>query len=135
MYLLDTSVWIQYLRASEDAFAQKKFTKFVTSPLRDLKISSCGIVLFELIQGAKSPTHQSDVDTIRGATNFIELSEADYLKGGHVSRQLISKSQFLPMADVMLAICALKVGATLVSSDKHFQRIARIEPKLKFSLF
>lgn len=129
MFLIDSSIWIRYLRNPEESQKNKNVKRYFLDPLQNLEIATCGIILYELSQGVKNKNQEEDLNTIKATCTFVDLYEDDFLYGGEISRKLIKKNQFLPMADIMLAVTAMKNKMILLSADKHFERIEKVEPK------
>lgn len=135
MILLDTSVWISYLRNPNDPKKKQARERFILTPLQNLDIALCGVILFELVQGAKTPAHRLDVARIQEVAIFVDLTEEDYEAAGSLSRALLAKNKHLPMSDLLIAQCAIRHGFTLVSQDKDFQQVVIVQPRLRLELF
>lgn len=135
MTLLDTSVWISYLRNPNDPKKKDARDEFISRPLKNLDIALCGPILFELMQGAKTPQHRLDVARIQEVVTFYDLMEEDFEAAGVLSRTLLSKNKRLAMSDLLIAQCAIRHGLTVVSQDKDFQHVEMVQPKFQFELF
>lgn len=134
MVLPDTSLWIRYLRDPQAAKKHRLVEQYLTKPLSELEVATCGVILYELIQGAQSKKHDADILAIRSACEYFEMTEMDYLKAGYLSGELIRRHQFLAMSDILIATCALTNNLIVVTHDQDFGRIKKIQPALKWKL-
>jgi predicted nucleic acid-binding protein len=134
MFLFDTSVWIQYLRNKEKLSLNSEYSTLFLKPLQNLQIATCGVILFELKQGARRSEHKENISDIENTTHYIDLTKADYKRAGEISKMLLLKNKKCSMPDLLIATCAINNNLTLISSDNHFQTIAEEEPKLKWKV-
>ncbi len=115
--LVDTSVWIDFFRGV--ASVKELLTKLIG---RD-RVFTAGPVLFELLQGIKSPEERGQVKEALLSMNFLEITPADWEGAALVSRELRSKGVTIPMTDLLLAQLAKAHDLEIISLDPHFDQI------------
>jgi len=115
--LVDTSVWIDFFRGV--ASVKELLTKLIG---RD-RVFTAGPVLFELLQGIKSPEERGQVKEALLSVNFLEITPEDWEGAALVSRELRSKGIRIPMTDLLLAQLANSHDLEIISPDPHFDQI------------
>lgn len=128
--MIDTSAWIEYLRGTGSSADRQ-----VLRALREGEaIVVPAVVLQEVLQGARSPSHfvalQRELDHLR-------VFEPDDLADLHRhAAQLYARCRWQGLTprspnDCVVAACALEAGLPLLARDADFDAIASIEPKLQ----
>jgi len=115
--LVDTSVWIDFFRGV--ASVKELLTKLIG---RD-RVFTAGPVLFELLQGIKSPEERGQVKEALLAMNFLDITPEDWEGAALVSRELRSKGVTIPMTDLLLAQLAKAHDLEIISLDPHFDQV------------
>ncbi|MFH1005989.1 MAG: PIN domain-containing protein [Candidatus Latescibacterota bacterium] len=124
--LVDTSVWIDYFRKKEPAYG------VVSELLREERICCIGIVLAELLQGAKS---MKEINVIKDFIHIFEfLPETPQLweQTGELSFHLRSKGKTVGLSDCFIAVMSKQYNAALLSFDTDF---AAINDEMKLNLY
>lgn len=116
--LLDTSVWIEYLRGRNLAVKG-----VVTAIVQSGRASICGVVLAELLAGTRSPSDQERLALLFRGLDYLELDRGGWVSAGTLAASLRAAGITLPMADLLIATLALQHSCALYSLDNHFQRI------------
>ncbi|TDQ55212.1 PIN domain-containing protein [Actinorugispora endophytica] len=82
-YLIDTSAWIEYLRATgsdTDAFVTELLT-------RDREIVTTEPIIAELLAGAKTPTELMQLERLTGGLPLLSVdNRVDYHELGRICR-------------------------------------------------
>ena len=115
--LVDTSVWIDFFRGV--ASVKELLTKLIG---RD-RVFTAGPVLFELLQGIKSPEERGQVKEALLAMNFLDITPEDWEGAALVSRELRSKGVTIPMTGLLLAQLAKAHDLEIISLDPHFDQV------------
>ena len=116
LWVLDTSILISSLRFG-------KHRQFLLDGIQEGKIFLPGVVLSELYAGTTSRDDRADLETLRrtlGAHLLGVQAEDWVLAGICLSYYSARWGKIRPrdhLADVLVAITAFKVGATLASED------------------
>jgi len=122
--LVDTSVWIGYFRKKEPCFS------IVAQLLAEERVCSAGIVVAELMQGAKS---EKELGVLRDFTHVFEfLPEGPkvWREAGELSFRLRRKGKTIGLSDCYIAVLARSGQAEILSLDSHFGQMkseARIQ--------
>jgi predicted nucleic acid-binding protein len=115
--LVDTSVWIDFFRKKEPCYST------VLKLLDEDRICCIGIVLAELIQGAKS---REEIKTLKDFTyvfSFLEESAKLWEKAGELSFSLRKSGRQIGLSDCYIAIAANKEKVGILTMDNHFMTI------------
>lgn len=116
LWVLDTSILISYLRFG-------KYRPFLLDGIQAGKIFLPGVVLSELYAGTTSREDRADLETLRRAlgAHLLGVSAEDWVLAGiSLSYYSARWGKIRPrdhLADVLVAITAFKVGASLASED------------------
>ena len=128
--VLDSSVLISYLRSS-------KHRQFILSGLERGTIFLPGVVLCELYAGATSREDRADIEALRRALgpHVLGAEVGDWVLAGRCLAYYSARwGKIRPrdhLADVMVVVAALRVGAVLASKDlKQMRRWSWVLGKL-----
>ena len=106
--LLDTSVVVEMLRKGE---------------YREGSISI--ITVIEVLRGVRGERRRRVKELLEEAFEVHGLSNDVILKYCELYDALRARGELIPDADLLIAATALSVGETLVTKDKHFERLRR----------
>ncbi|MFZ4774594.1 MAG: PIN domain-containing protein [Terrimicrobiaceae bacterium] len=115
--LVDTSVYIDHLRAGED------IRQLLMPFLRAGLLFNCGVIRAEVLRGMKSPAAR---DGMLGFFDIVPEVPCDARLWHTVSLmgwQLGRNGKWPPVTDLAIAASALRSGCRLISPDHHFQDI------------
>lgn len=128
MVLVDTSVWIDLLRASDTPAVRR------LRQLLDLGLAFVApVIVQELLQGASSERNLAVLQQ-----RFTVLPQLESLAGGatHVNAgALFARCRWAGITprsphDCLIAQTAIDHGVALLHDDRDFDRIAQVEPRL-----
>jgi predicted nucleic acid-binding protein len=120
MYLIDSSVWIEYFRAKGSVAAKRR----VREILKNEEALCCGIVVVEILRGARD---EKDFSTLKGSLLFLPqlpINQDVISLASQWGYILDRKGKIVSTTDLFIAAAAFK-KATLLHSDKHFEVIAQ----------
>jgi predicted nucleic acid-binding protein len=117
--LVDTSAWIEFFRKREPFYSS------VLKLIDEDRICCTGLVLAELIQGAKSRGEIKALKDFSCVFNFLEESASTWVKAGELSFLLRQSGQQTGLSDCCLAISAGEAGAAILTLDNHFKAIQK----------
>jgi predicted nucleic acid-binding protein len=120
--LPDTCAWIDFFRGRETPL-----TATLSLALSEGTVACCGVVLFELLKGARQEAEKELIFSSFSGVPFLELSQKLWVEAGNLAARLRGQGATLPMSDVLIAVLAISHGATVLTADKHFLTI----PELK----
>jgi predicted nucleic acid-binding protein len=124
--LVDSSAWIEFQRAT-GSLADRRVTQALEE---DEELLTTGVILMEILAGARDERQVADLRRLLGRCRFIPLEEpfdhetaaALYRvcrRGGNTIRRL---------PDCLIAAVAIRVEAGLLHQDSDFDAIARHTP-------
>lgn len=130
--IADSSAWIEFLRGTPSSVGQR-----LQAVLRAGEIVLMpDVVLQEILQGARDPGH------------FVRLREQMEEVPPFVSQDRHALAQLAAWLyarcrwqgitlrspnDALIAACAIDSGEPLLHADADFERIAQVEPRLRFA--
>ena len=119
MIIIDTSIWIPALRnrtSPEKAEVERLIFEDAAAVV--------GIVLVEVLRGARDRSHFDELyDQMRGAF-LIEDDEGSWLRAAELLLDLKLRGEVIPLPDAIIAAQALLGSHAVYTADPHFGRIA-----------
>lgn len=116
--LPDTCAWIDFLRGKQTSLATA-----LEQALLHGEVLTCGVVLFELLQGIKSPREEALVQNALLALPHLELTRDLWIKAGRLSSRLRARGHLLPLSDIIMATLALEHNCAVLTIDRHFESV------------
>ena len=116
MYLVDTSVWIDFLRGIDT-----EKVALLRLLLEEGEAGICEIVYAEICFGAKNPKQCKTYAEYFGAMPFLSLPPDWHVHIAKMGNELRLKGHKPFVADLMIAFAALHHQVTLLTKDKDFQ--------------
>jgi hypothetical protein len=119
MFLIDSSVWVEYFRPK----GSQKVKERVKAILQREEAVSCGIVVLEILRGARN---EKDFQVLRDSLVSLPQIPIDDTVIERASRWgflLDRKGKVVSTTDLLIASSAYK-KACLLHSDSDFQMIA-----------
>jgi predicted nucleic acid-binding protein len=128
--LIDTSAWVEYLRATGS-----RHDLAVASALRSPQgVLMPAVVLQEVLQGARSPSHFMALQTALEAIDVFEPEDWPHLHAQAALLYARCRWQGLTVRnpiDCVVAACALEADLPLLARDADFVHLQRIAPALQ----
>ena len=118
--LIDTSVWIDYLKGKNEELLERADRFLTYSAVYVPKV-----VIAELIQGAKSEKEVSVIESFVEAFNIIDQTENTWLKAGKLSFSMKRKGVHIGLVDCYISVLASEHDCKIFSLDEHFTTIKR----------
>ena len=117
MFLVDTTVWIDYFRGNDTAQV-----KYLTSALEaDQDICICGPVLTEILQGITDEEQFVKTKKFLGFLIYLPLSESNFLLSAEIYRSSRSKGKSVRKTiDCFIASCAITHKIPLLHTDEDY---------------
>ncbi len=119
--LVDTSVWVEYLRGRN-----RELIDQMGKLIQTQSVAICGIVIAELLAGVKVKKDREILKQTLDALEYMEASQSTWILAGEISCELMSKGTGIPLTDVVLAAVALENDVAVFTYDKHFDRIPKL---------
>lgn len=118
MVLIDSSVWIEFLRRPEESIGLALY-----SLLSEDHAGIVGIVIAEVLQGARS---QGDYDKLRRglhAARYVEMDRAAWERAGRLAMDTKLAGTPVTLTDLAIAATALEGKHELFTLDSDFNNV------------
>lgn len=127
MVLVDTSVWIEWLRGT-DSPAVRALDLFLDE--EDLALAPPD--LQKLLQGARGPRELEELWAHFAPLPMLQASATTYAEAGALYARCLWQG-FTPRSphDCLIALIAVENGVALLHDDRHFEALADFEPQPK----
>ena len=126
MILVDTSAWVEYLRAT-GSWVHRRVRQLLES---DERLASTEVVVMEVLAGARDDAHLERLRRLLFGCELLPLSGlSDYEDAAALYRQCRRAGKTVrSLTDCLIAVVAIRAGAELVHADRGFDIIARHAP-------
>ena len=121
--LVDTSAWIETLRASGDQ-AVRAQVGILTA---DDRAVLCDQVRLELWNGASGVEERRLLRSLEEHLSTVPTTPEVWALARGIARSLRDRGVTVPAADVLIAACARHHGLGLIHKDAHFDLIAAMD--------
>lgn len=112
--LVDSCAWIGLLREGRDPVRE------LVGRARTLDLATCGLVRVEVLRGVARP---AVFRAMEGFFNVMVNVPTDHRLWGEPTREartLGARGITLPAQDLIIAACARRIGAAVLTFDAHF---------------
>jgi predicted nucleic acid-binding protein len=127
-YFIDTSVWIPYFRDGGSEHGD-----FIDELIDDGRVHINGIVLAELLTGARNP---AELDRLASALAGLKLAPSDRDSSESAGRSgfaLKKKGISIPLSDIIIATDCIDHSLVLIEADRHYAAIAAHLPLKRYA--
>jgi len=115
--LVDTNIWVEFFKS--DSPVGDRLEKL----LKTDSVWTCGIVIFELLQGVKSEKEKTTILDAMMNLEYIEMSKALWQKASKISTSLRKKGITIPVSDIFISAIAIEHKLQIFTLDKHFEEV------------
>jgi len=119
-YLVDTSVWVEFLRGEKTAIKKR-----LENLLDENRAVVTGIILAELLTGINNEKDQRFLEECFLGLPFLESPREIFATAGKMGTALRKKGITMPLSDLLIAALAKTHGLTVLTLDNHCQILAR----------
>ena len=134
MYLVDTSIWIDFVRGRDG-----QHVNFLEEILPNtLAVAITPLVFMEILQSARDIRSYQRLEKYFGGQRFVEFDRPAISHAAAARIFIDCKKQGLTIrssVDCLIAQCAIENDLTLFHHDRDFQHIAGIVPALREKSF
>ena len=120
MLLVDSSIYVHLLRAGLDPVAQLAERFEVT------ELVGCDVVRCEVLRGIIRPRVRADLVIFFDLLVQVTMDHRSWRETEDLAWRLDRTGKILPLTDLMIAVCAFRAGAELLTRDHHFRMIPRL---------
>jgi predicted nucleic acid-binding protein len=130
--MADSSAWIEYLRAT-NSHADRQLTLALT---RRERVWMPVPVYQEVLQGAGNPTHFMQLQAL--VDSGLAWHPDDPRETARHAALIYARCRWQGITirshnDCLIAACAIEAEEPLLHCDRDFERIATVEPRLRFA--
>lgn len=119
-YLVDTSVWVEFLRGEKISIKKR-----LENLLDENRAAVTGIILAELLTGIANEKEQRFLEECFLGLPFLEATREIFTTAGKMGAALRKKGIAMPLSDLLIAALAKTYSLTVLTLDNHFQTLAR----------
>ncbi len=117
LVLVDSCVFITLLRERRDPAVEL----LQRTSLDDL--ATCGMVCMEVLRGLKIPKVKTRLTEFFGVLQNVPTDNRIWQEATETAWQLGRMGVTLPAQDILIATCARRIGAAVLTFDHHFEEI------------
>ena len=117
LVLPDSNVYIGAVRAGRDPFRQ------FGPAIENWEFVTCGMVVLEVCRGLRDPGVLQRFRERFAVMLYVATSNSAWERAAQLAWSLDRQGIVLPAQDLLIAACALQVGATVLTADAHFHEI------------
>jgi predicted nucleic acid-binding protein len=115
--LVDSSFYIRQAREGRDPL------KALTLGAAATDLATCGIVRSEVGRGIKDPKVRALFTRFWDVMLYVPTDDRLWLEVEELSWRLDRSGTCLPLPDLIIACCARRIGAAVLTFDGHFERV------------
>ena len=119
--LVDTSIWIEYFNKPDSNVG-----KSLKSLLKKGRVVIAGIILTELLQGAKIEREFESILESMLALPFLETTLNTWIQSGRISSVLRKEGILIPTTNLIIASLSLEDNCRIFTLDLHLNKIPNI---------
>ncbi len=115
--LVDSSIFITLLKTRRDPGIE------LLSRLDLTDLATCGMVRLEVIRGLGNPRARRRMDAFFDVMQNVTIDNKLWEDACELGWRVTRKGHNMPAQDIIIAACALRVGAAVLTVDRHFDAI------------
>ena len=117
MVIIDSCIYITLLRQGIDPAKEFSFLASQTD------IATCGVIRCEITRGMSTSKARKALSAYFDCMQYIPTPNNVWAEAEDILWTCGRKGYTIPLTDALIAACALKAGATVLTLDKHFDYI------------
>ena len=117
MILVDSTNYISWMRQGKNP------VRILAPYVRSGEIVSCGIIRIEVLRGLIKPRVKTEIGLLLDTIREIALTRDLLAEVAEQASSLDRTGRILPITDLMIAACARRADATVITEDPHFEQI------------
>ena len=118
---MDSNVFIDLLRAGRDS------AQVIGNWAGKRKLATCGMVRLEVLRGILSPKRFASISAFMDTMVHVPTDPELWLEAADLAWKLDRRGIVIPGPDLVIAACALRIHAAVLTIDTHFQHIAGLQ--------
>ncbi len=117
MVLVDSSVYISLLRANTDPVRELAGRFEIT------EIVGCDIVRCEVLRGVIRPKPKAYLAEFFDLLVHVNMDRGAWRASEELAWRLDRSGRMLPLTDIIIAVCAMRAEAAVLTHDRHFSMV------------
>lgn len=118
--LVDSSIWIEFLRNSEGGGPE------LAAAIRMGHAVICPVVWVEIWSGIKGKREQAIFDQVTELCPSLEMDHQTWQTAGSLGHAAKQAGLNCPLADILIVACAKRHGTKLMHRDKHLDALLKL---------
>lgn len=118
MLLIDSTVYIDWFRRRVDP------RPMLAPWIKGRAVAICGIIRAEVIRGVIHPGQRAKIEVLFDILEEVPTDSTLWREVAETAWRLDRQGITLPLTDIAIAACSLRIGASLITTDEHFSRIS-----------
>jgi predicted nucleic acid-binding protein len=118
--LVDTTIWIEFFRGRSSVGDR------LETLLMDDFVCTCGMVMFEVLQGIKSEGEKSKILTLLAGLPYVEMTKVLWQRAAVLSALLKKSGVSVPLSDILITTIAIENDLSVFTLDNHFLQIPNL---------
>jgi hypothetical protein len=119
--LVDTTIWIEFFRA------RSKIGDRLEMHLMENAVWTCGVVMFEILQGIKSEGEKNKILGVLAGLPYVEMTKKLWQSAAEISISLKKNGVNLPLSDIFISAIAIENDLSVYTLDNHFTQIPNLK--------
>lgn len=95
--------------------------------LTENAVWTCGIVMFEILQGIKSEGEKNKISGVLASLPYVEMTKKLWRSAAELSILLKKNGVNLPLSDIFIAAIAIENDLSIFTRDNHFTQIQNLK--------
>jgi predicted nucleic acid-binding protein len=120
LILIDTSIWVPYLRRNPNPALVRTVQGWLTAD----QASTTPIVQIELLQAARDEVEFDRLSATLDALHLLMTDDGTWRAAAHNAFTLRRAGVIVPTTDILIATLAQQHGAQLAHADRHYELMA-----------
>lgn len=115
--LVDSNVYIDLLRQRLDPALE------LTRRISHLDLATCGMVRMEVLRGIRIERVRARMAAFFDVTQNVPTDDRLWAEAAELAWALDRRGKVIPSTDILVACCARRIGAVVLTMDAHFSNI------------
>ena len=120
-YLVDSTAYIGWMRKGHNPI------RILGPWIRAGALIGCGLVRAEVLRGMILPPARREMELLFEHIPDVPFSASLWNEIADLAWELDRAGHLLPLTDIAIAVCARQAHATVITHDKHFQRVPHLK--------
>ncbi len=119
MIIADANIWIDFFKRRNARSSQA-----LDALVREEHVALIGIVLTELLRGARSESQRRLMSHVLDGLPYLEMNRSNWAHAGRISMEMDAMGQRIPVTDALIAAISIGGDHEVFTGDKrHFESI------------